>query len=58
MAGGFAQAHQQLEMIVRSHPNENFVVAKKLVYEGLSQTYRQLRDTEQADYYQDLAKKA
>ncbi len=58
LAGGFAQALQQLETIVRDHPNGDFVVAPRDVYEGLSRTKRQLGDIVKAEHYMDLARKS
>jgi tetratricopeptide (TPR) repeat protein len=58
LTGGFAQARQQLETIVRDHPKGDFVVARKNLYEALSQTYRQLGDIVNAERYMDLARKS
>jgi tetratricopeptide (TPR) repeat protein len=58
IARGFAQARQQLETIVRNHPDGRFVVAPKDVYQGLSQISLQLGDTANAEFYLNLAREA
>jgi tetratricopeptide (TPR) repeat protein len=54
--GGFAQARQQLETILKDHPNGDFAVSRRNLYEMLSRTYRQLGDMVNAEHYKDLAK--
>ena len=58
MAGGFAPARQQLETIIRDHPNGDFVVPRRDVYETVSRTYRQLGDIVNAEHYMDLARRS
>jgi tetratricopeptide (TPR) repeat protein len=56
-ARAFAQAKQQLEMILQNHPNETAVVPRKHVYEQLAHTYRYLGDKTNAKAYMDLAQR-
>jgi tetratricopeptide (TPR) repeat protein len=55
MSGAYAQARQQLETILQDHPNGDFTVSRRYVYEALSRTYRQLGDIANAEHYKDLA---
>ena len=54
---GFAQARQQLEMILSNYANGG-VVPRKYVYEQLSYVCRHLGDNENAKRYDDLANRA
>jgi tetratricopeptide (TPR) repeat protein len=56
-AGAFAQAKQQLEMILQSHPDEPPAVSRKYVYEQLAHIYRHLGDKTNAKLWMDLARK-
>lgn len=56
-ARAFAQARQQLEIILRDYPDGG-VVSRKYVYEQLSHTCRHLGDKSNAKRYMDLARHA